>query len=226
MWSELGVVGVLLFGAFLVAAVIAALRTRRLGRSAAALVAGSLAAGANWLFHASYDWFWHYPALTAPAIFLLGAAAGPSIVGAARGLAPRLRYGAVAVLAVAALIALPLFMSDRYANHAYDESADDPQGALDNLDRAADLNPYDPRPLFAKGVIQSQVGEEDAALSSFRAAIDRQPDNFAGHYFLAEALVESDPATARAEIEEAERLNPIDPRVRRLMRRLERESAP
>ncbi len=79
MLSELGVVGLVLFALAMVGAFAGAIRARRLGPSAAQLSCGALAAGAYWLTHASVDWFWPYPAVTAPALALLGAAAAPAI---------------------------------------------------------------------------------------------------------------------------------------------------
>jgi Flp pilus assembly protein TadD len=124
------------------------------------------------------------------------------------------------VLAVALIAALPLFASQRYADRAYDEWPQDPAAALDDLDRAASLNPYDPAPLLAKGVIESRLGRGAEAVSTFRDALRRQPDNYATHFFLARALAPTDLPGARAEAAEALSLNPLDPRTRDLNRRL------
>ena len=218
--SELGFVGMALFVAFVVAAVLAALRTRRVGSGAAMLAAGALTSGAYLLVHASYDWFWHYPAVTAPVIFLLGAAAAPGLTAAAGGLGDWRRWVAVGAVAFALLLAVPLFLAERYADRAYDAYPADPAGAISDLDRAADLDPYDPQPLYAKGVIESKGGRTADAAATFREAIDREPVNYAGHYFLARELVKSDPGQARAEVSEAMRLNPFDLRSRALARRL------
>jgi hypothetical protein len=226
MFSELGGIGLLLFGAFVVGSGWAAMRSRRVGRSAAVLVAGSLGSGAYWLVHASYDWFWHYPGVTAPVMFLLGAAVAPALGSRAGALPGRIRWPAVAAFGVALLVALPLFMSQRYANHAYDEYPEDPATALSDLDRSADLDPYDPQPLLAKGVIESQLGREQEAVAAFREAVDREPQGYAGHYFLARQLAVTDPAAAQAEVAEALRLNPHDPVTRRLERRLQRQRSP
>ena len=78
MLSELGIVGLLLFGGFLVAGTVAGLRSRRSAPAAAALSAAALTAVAYWIVHASYDWFWHYPGITAPVLFMFGAAAAPA----------------------------------------------------------------------------------------------------------------------------------------------------
>jgi O-Antigen ligase len=220
MLSEFGAVGLLLFGTFLVASTVSGLRSRRLGRPAAALAAASLASAAYWLVHASYDWFWNYPGVTAPVMFLLGAAAAPPVTALATDRAKRARLAGVAVLAVALIAALPLFASQRYSDRAYDEWPQDPAAALDDLDRAASLNPYDPAPLLAKGVIESRLGRGAEAVSTFRDALQRQPDNYATHFFLARALAPTDLPGARAEAAEALSLNPLDPRTRHLNRRL------
>jgi hypothetical protein len=222
MFSELGGVGLLLFATFLVSSGIAAIRTRKLGPSAAALVAGSLGAAAYWLVHASYDWLWHYPAVTVPVMFLLGAAAAPPLLDRVARFSGRLRLAAVPILALPLIVTVPLFLSQRYANRAYDDSQGDPAAALSDIDRAADLDPYDPEPLLVKGVIESRLGRDQAAVSAFREAIDRQPDAYAAHYFLARALAPADPAAARVEAQEALRLNPLDLKTRALNRRLQR----
>jgi hypothetical protein len=226
MLSELGGVGLLLFGAFAVAAAASGLRSRRAGPSAAALATGSLAAGAYWLVHASYDWFWNYPALTAPVMFMLGAVAAPHLLNPASGVGKRARYAAAGVLAVALIAALPLFLSQRYADRGYDEFPQDPAAALRDIDRAASLNPYDPQPLLTKGVIEQRLGRDADAISTFRDGLNREPDNYAAHFFLARALAPTDIAAARAEAAEAQRLNPLDRQTRRLNRRLQRRLVP
>ena len=224
--SELGVVGLLILGTFVVSAAIAGLRTRRLGRAEAALAAGSLTSGAYWLVHASYDWFWHYPALTAPVMFLLGAAATPPLLDRAVAGARRVRIAGACLFGVALLIAVPLFLSQRYADSALDDYPDNPDSAISNLERAADLDPYAPRPLLAKGLMELELGRQEAAAASFGEAIDREPEGYAGHYFLARALARLDPGSARAAAGEALRLNPLDEQVRILSRRLQPKEGP
>jgi hypothetical protein len=226
MLSELGIVGLLLFGTFAVSAGVSAVRSWRLSRAAAALVAGSLASGVYWLVHASYDWFWNYPGVTAPVFFLLGAAAGPGVLAGTADLARRARPWAVAAPAVALVAAVPLFFSQHHANRAYEDWQHDAGAAFDDLDRAASLDPFDPEPLLAKGVIALRLHLPRQAEAAFRDAIDRQPDGYAAHYFLAKALAPTDPAAARVEADEAVRLNPLDGQTRRLKRRLRRELGP
>jgi hypothetical protein len=220
MFSELGIVGLLLLVAFLGASAVAGIRSRRLGPSAAALVAGALGSGTYWMVHASYDWLWHYPGVTAPVMFLLGAAAAPGILDRASHPGRRIHLAAVPLFAAALLIAVPLFLSQRYASRAVDEYPADTGAALSDLNRAADLDPYDPYPLLAKGLIESRLGRDAAAVSAFRDAIDRQPDDYASHFFLARTLVRTDLADARAEAREALRLDPLDLHTRKLNRSL------
>ncbi len=223
MLGELGLIGLALFGAMLVASALAAVSSRRMGRPAAALVAGSMGAGAYWLMHASYDWFWHYPVMTAPVIFLLGAAGAPYLIIGNGGQRSWRRWTGVAVLGVAIVVAVPLFLSESYSDRAYAEYPSNPSLALSDLNRAASLDPYDPGPLLAKGLIESRLGQGQKAISSFRDAVNREPDGYASHFFLARALSSTDLAAARAEARDALRLNPLGPETRALNRRLQNE---
>ncbi len=209
MWGELGLPGLLLFVTFVVAATLAAIRSRRSGPLAAGLVAGALAAGAQWLTQSSFDWLWNYPGVTAPAIFLLGAAAAPALTGGARRSPWPRRLGATGLI-VAALACMPLFLSARYLQRSYGESATDPAAAAEDLRKAADLNPLDPDPLMIRAGLEAELGNREAALSDLHGALGREPDNFEARYLLARELSRSDPAAARVELQRARRLNAKD----------------
>ena len=219
--SELGLPGLILLAAFVVGCLGAAIRARRGGRVAAALVAAALAGGVQWFVQGSYDWFWQYPGVSAPAFYLLGVAAGPALGGRRLGRTPRpARWALAAALVVLALIAVPLFVSDRYAQRGVAEAATDPAAALGDLGRAADLNPYSDLPLIERGAVAAGRGERALAVRSFRDAIERVPDNYASHWFLARELLRSDPAAARRALAPALELNPHGPEVLALKRRL------
>ena len=84
--AHTGIVGFLLFGGFLVAAIMAAARTRRHGDADTRLLAAALLLPlVVWLIHGSIDWFWEVPALSGPALGFLGAAGG---LGTALGVTP------------------------------------------------------------------------------------------------------------------------------------------
>jgi O-antigen ligase len=70
MGAELGLPGLLALGLLLTGVGAAA---RRAMRREPELVAGSCAAGAVWLLHATIDWDWQLPAVTLPALVLAGA---------------------------------------------------------------------------------------------------------------------------------------------------------
>ncbi|MGZ8665720.1 MAG: O-antigen ligase family protein [Solirubrobacterales bacterium] len=221
--SELGLPGLALLIAFVVGCLGAAVRSRRRGPLAAALVAAALAGGVQWFVQGCYDWFWQYPGVSAAGFYLLGVAAGPATAAGRRArVAAPARWALAAALVAAALVAVPLFVSDRYAQRGVAEAGSDPDAALRNLGRAADLNPLADQALIERGALAASLGDRALALRSFRDAIERVPDNYASHWFVARELLRSRPAVARAELERARELNPRGPEVRALERRLGR----
>jgi tetratricopeptide (TPR) repeat protein len=222
MLSELGLPGFALLVCFLVATTVAAVRSRRRSRSAAILVAGSLTVGAYWLVQSSYDWFWHYPGVTAPVMFLLGAAAVPALPVAA-GALRRSRLLLLAPLAVLVVLAVPLFLAVGYVDRALDIWPTEPSAAYADLDDAASLNPYEFEPVLIKGAIAERRGEDRLAIESFEKAAGRVPESYAAHYFIARLVADSEPARARAEAARAHELNPLEPKVIVLQRKLAKE---
>jgi hypothetical protein len=208
MASELGIVGVILFGAFAIGAVLAVLRARRLGPSAAALGAGALAIAAYWFVHASIDWFWSYPSITAPMMFAMGAAAAPALLRPAGEPRRRPRVAGAVAAALVALSMVPFFLSERYANSALRDWREDPEQAYSDLSRAADLNPWSVRPLVAEAVIAESEGDRQRALGALHQAQDRQPDEWTLYYLEARVLAPLDPAGALRALGHAAELNP------------------
>ena len=98
--SETGLVGAALFLGFLTTALRRAIvASRRQPGPTAALAC--LTGSGYWMFHASFDWLWEFPALAAPALALLGLAAG-SLARGVPGRRRPLRAGRVARLALPA----------------------------------------------------------------------------------------------------------------------------
>ncbi len=120
MLSELGIVGLALFVAAVIGAYAGAVRARRLGPSSAQLSCGALAGATYWLVHASADWFWPYPAVTAPAFALLGAAVAPALLMPDRETSPRSRRLLIVGTAIVALSVVPPFLSDRLVERSLD----------------------------------------------------------------------------------------------------------
>jgi hypothetical protein len=209
MAGELGAVGLLLFLGFVGGSIVAVLAARRLGPSAAALAAGSLAVGGYWLAQASVEWFWSYPALTMPVAFAMGVAAAPALLhpGTEPRRRPR-RLVAAAAAAVVALALLPLLASERYTNDALETWHDDLEHAYSELNSAADLNPLSDRPLVTEAVIAEAAGEPQRALAALSEAQQRVPDEWTLYYLEARVLAGFDPAGAADALDRAQELNP------------------
>jgi tetratricopeptide (TPR) repeat protein len=221
--SELGVPGLLLFTSAIGATGLGAMRVRRLGPEPAWLSIIALTAGAYWLAHASLDWFWPYPAVTAPVLALLGAACAPAlrIAGdARRGQGRRWLAAGALVLAISAI---PPYLSHRYVNDAYDEWSSDPSSAYDDLDRARRLNPLSADPVLAEGAIARADGDRARAIDAFRRAAEIRPEEWASHYNLAELYARSLPGLARRQLAIAKRQNPYDSEVLALEERFATE---
>jgi len=221
MVSELGLPGILLFGAFLGGSVVAVGRARKLGPSAAALSATVLAAAAYWLVHASVDWFWSYPAVTGPVAFGLGAAAAPICLSqGSPEMARPWRLGIAAATALAAVSMVPFFLAQTYANRGIRTGTSDPQAAYADLRRAADLDPLTSVPLIGEAVIASDEADRERALSALDEAEGRTPDDWQPYYLEAKLLAKADPARARIAGARARELNPLDPDVEELAQSL------
>ncbi len=220
IFSELGFPGLLLLLLFLGSAAWAALRSWRTGPLGAALVAAAAAGATQWFVHGSWDWFWQYAGVSVLGIYLLGAAAGPGLRAERPPQRASTRWPASLALVSIAVMAVPLFLSDRYLQRAREQAGRDPAAAIADASDAADLNPYADEPLIVRGQIQSGLGRSAAAVASFRAAAEREPDNFVSHYFVAEELLRKDPAAAATALRRAAALNPKAPQVRALRREL------
>jgi Flp pilus assembly protein TadD len=229
--SQYGLIGTALFLIFLGGFVAAVLRARRRGGpEGAAVVAAAFAAFAAFFFHALVDWLWAFPALGVLAFAMLGVAARTEPEEAAAAEAPvadaarmpflaRLAFG-IAVLAAGVSLAAP-GIAARYTTSAYEHFREQPRTALDQLKRAADLNPLSDEALVAQGVIEQRLGRPARAVAPLQQAIERRPGNWFSHLELGLAEAElghSD--AAQASLREATRLNPRQPLVRSAYRRV------
>jgi tetratricopeptide (TPR) repeat protein len=96
----------------------------------------------------------------------------------------------------------------------------DPHAALDDLDRASDINIFSASPALAEGVLAQRLGESDRAEEALLKAHDRQPEDYAAPYYLASLLATEEPERALDYARLAVRLNPQDPAVKDLEERL------
>jgi hypothetical protein len=188
--SQTGLVGFALFTAFLTGALWLAVRVRRRGEAIARGVAGiALLPLVVWLIHGSLDWFWEIPALSGPALAFLGMAGSvaPIATPATRS-ARASRWGArpawqrlgaiaggiVALVAGVVVLGFP-YLSVREVSLASNVRAANPDGALLDLERAANLNPLNAEPGRLAGFIALQNGQYGVADQRFRQSIDREP---------------------------------------------------
>jgi O-Antigen ligase len=241
--THTGIVGFLLFGTFMVAAIVAVMPGRRRHGLEAFAAGAALLPLTVWLIHGSIDWFWEIPALSGPALgFLaLGGALGaapvdrdadePATADAAAA-APRptprpaatprpawvrVLVSGIGVLALlAALYALiPAYLSVREVSIATDVRQSDPARALHDLQLAADLNPLNADPGRIGGTIALQTGQYATARQRFEQSISREPGGW--YAWLGSGLAASalgDRATARHDLEIAESIDSKDAVIR------------
>ncbi len=220
MISELGLPGIILLLTFIGGGVVAAIRARRRGPEAAALAAGALAIGAYWLAHASVDWFWSYAAITLPVPFAIGAAAAPALRREEAGERTPLRTGLAVAAALVAVTMLPFFFSEHNTDRALRTWHSDLAGAYTDLDNAADLNPWNSRPLEAKAAIANANGDRAVALRAVDEGVKRTPEDWILYYLRAQAQGKADLAGAAQSLARARQLNPNDPEIDQLSKQL------
>lgn len=218
--SGTGLIGGLLFGGFLVLCVIGAVRVRIRASPLARGVAGiSLVVFVYWFVHSIGDWFWAFPALTAPVFAWL--AIGMR-VDADQGPVARPRWAkrwavpaAVTSGAVALVAALSLFLPWGAAvdvERASETWGANPRDAYDLLDRASDVNFLSARPALVEGAIAAQLGQRRRMRSAFEHALQRDPRNWYATLELATLdSVEGDKQEALERLDRVAQLNPREP---------------
>jgi hypothetical protein len=221
--SETGLVGALLFFGFLGVALKRAVRAARAQSMPNAALA-ALVGTSYWLFHASIDWLWEFPALAAPSIGLLGLAVGasresrrgwlvPEALRRRGGLVATCAAGAVALVAAAAALTTA-WVSVRQVDDAVALGASQPRRAYALLDQAARWNPLGEQPALTEAAIAANALDRRRESSALRAALRRNPHDWYTYLMLGiVAGQEHRLAAARTELAHARRLSPLDPVV-------------
>ncbi len=242
---QTGLVGALLALVGLGAALVAVGRALRARDPLTRTVAAAALAGFGyWVVHGSFDWFWEFAGLGAPAFAMLGLACalaptrepagarpgvregGASTPGAAperapldgragrRRPLPALVAGAALALAAAASLALP-WLSQLEVESAARIWTSSPQTAYARLRDAASLNPLSDEADVLAGTIALRYGELDRADHEFALALARTPgDAYATLERGAIASARGERNAARALLERAVRLDPREPLTR------------
>jgi O-Antigen ligase len=216
--AQTGVVGAALFVGFLVATLIGVGRTRLRSSDPLARGIGGLAAVVfvYWFAHSTGDWFWAFPALSAPVFAWLGLGMR---VGADRGLPATPTWGndwerpvAVAAVAVVVFAALSLALPWTAAvdtEKAAETWGANPNAAYDRLDRAADLNFLSANPYLVEGAIASRLDQPRRMRIAFGRALDRDPHNWYATLELAALdAIEGDTQSALERLQRVSELNP------------------
>jgi hypothetical protein len=208
-FGQTGVVGGLLLLGFLATALLSATR--------GPVAVAAAASAAAWLGHASIDWLWEVPAVTAPAMACLGL-----VVGAARPndredsdrplwLARVLALGVA--LAAAVSYMLPA-LAAREIERAVRRWDSDPAGALRELDRARRLNPLTDRADVVAGALTLESGDRAVARRAFERAAVRDPGNWYPRAALGLLeLQDGARAAAIAQLRQAQRMDPREPAI-------------
>ncbi len=242
--AETGLIGALLALVGLGAALVAAARgLRGSDPLARAMAAAALGGFAYWTVHGSFDWFWEFAGLGAPAFALLGLACAlaprapavlvPSTHGAGqvtetssasgRSRSADLRrlgigVGVVAALAAAASLTAP-WLSQLEVQSAARIWTKAPQTAYARLNDAARLNPLSDEAYLVAGSIALRFDDLARADHEFALALGRTPgDAYATLERGAIASTENNRRGALELLERAARLNPRDPPTRQALR--------
>ncbi len=203
--GELGIVGMGLLGFALSVPLAAAFVARR--RS---LVPAATAAYVLYLAHAAVDWDWELPAVTLAALFCGGA-----VVIAARKDAPALSIRARALGVTAALLVSAFALVGLIGASALDAGWDafergETARALDEAEVAERWSPWSSDPLRLAAAAVSLDGDDPAARSYLRRAVERDPADWNLWFDLAQV---SKPAEERSALAQALRLNPLGPEI-------------
>ncbi len=223
-FAELGIVGglvVLALVAMLLWTGFSAWRTARDPQREryAALFAATVA----FAVVAGLDWFWEITALGA--VFFL--AAGVLVAARCAQLASpansrpgaageERRFGlAVGVLAVAWIAAVALIgplLVDREINASQDAAAaGDIGSAVNHAKTARSIEPFAASPYVQLGLLAEGQGDYPTAIEHFTQAIDREDHNWQLYYLRSRVEEEAgDLAAARADLDRARRLNPLE----------------
>ena len=216
--AELGLVGTMLFAAFLGGLAMAGVRAwRRAPRAARRMASGIAAAGTVVLGQALVDWTWLIPGLAGIGFFALGLGvallnADPSVPSVPRA---GVRLARAAGLAVAAFCVLSIFLADFEVRKA--DGALSTAERLDAARMAERLNPVSLEARWLQASALEERGDRAEARQELRSALDVEPHSFVTLGLLGDLEVRSGRRSAAlVYYRRAWRLNPRDIGLRKL----------
>jgi len=220
-FAELGLVGGLLVLATMATLLWIGFGAWRDARGAQRARNGALlAAAVAFAIAAGFDWFWELAGVGA--VFFLAAGALVAarcarIAGPSRDDEEGQRFGvAVAGLALAwiAAVALigPLLVDRELKASQGDAARGDLTGAVNHANTARSIEPFAASPYTQLGLLAESQGDYATADERLTQAIDREDRNWQLYYLRSRVNREAgDQAAARADLERARRLNPLEP---------------
>ncbi len=223
--AETGLVGVLLFGAFLITLAVAfTIRFRRADARARWWASGLVAGGVVVLVQASVDWLWLIPGTIALGLLAFGLSLvllrplGPASPRRPTPVAGRAT--AAVALGLLALLTGSLYLGDFFVRKARSTGPDAPQERLDAARSAGRLNPWGIQPLYLQAGALEDLGRQDDARRRLRDALQRERHNFVTFGLLGDLEARAGNASrARRYYRRALELNPRDVGLRQLSRR-------
>lgn len=175
------------------------------------------------VFHSSVDWLWELPATGAAGIALLGLAVGLARPQERAGAGPNrlIAVPSTMLVALAAVSLLLPWLAARRLNEALATWRRDPAGAFASLDRARSLDPLSDHADVVAGAIASRLGRYGTMRDHYAQAVERFPGDWYAQLGLAVAAAQTRrPRLAAAAAARAVALNPRDPTVREVARRI------
>jgi hypothetical protein len=207
--GELGIVGLLLLLAFLLAVLIGGARaTLRAGPSARPVLAAALGGCAAFCFAAGFDWLWQMPVLVA-AMLLLASILVSAEPGARGGFAlpARVAVGAVALAAIVA-IAIPLAATGLVRQSEEEFRRGDLSAALESARSAQNVEPGAATPRLQQALVLEAAADLPAAAEAAVAATEREPTNW--RTWLVLSRIEAERGHARAAVREYARARSLN----------------
>ena len=177
--AELGIVGLLLIGGFIVVAVVGAVRAARTLQSGD--VAAAAAGGIAFFVAAAYDWVWQLAGIAVVGVGLLGVALGalPSTRAGEWGRSGVVRP-LVALLAVAAIVpqVVVLAAGIHIGNSKDARDADNGARAKSEALAAKAVEPWDAQTWLQLALVERDLRQYNAAVSAIHSAIRRAPQDY------------------------------------------------
>lgn len=215
--SETGAVGGFLFFGFLAVTIVGVSSAARREPPLGPVVVAAVPA-VYWLLHASVDWLWEFPALTAPAVAFLALAAAPawSTPRAGRpGYSPVARAGGVAAVAVCLAASVAVFctwVATRKIDLAVRAGSTPRAYAL--LADATHWNPFSDQPQLTEAALAANALDRGREVRALHAALRKNRGEWYAHLMLGIAAGrEGRPRLAGKELRRARALSPLEPVV-------------